>query len=106
MSAQYFPKIVKLTISPGGSLPSANIYTSDSVFWFNDTTENHKPVYRTKEVPPATVYWGVPPNPLPPQRESSQVVFGSPGTFVYRCSLHPSESPGTITVTDPPSATG
>jgi hypothetical protein len=95
-AAPYFPKIVKLTISPGGSLPSANIYTSDSVFWFNDTTVDHQPIYQN-------IKWGVPPSPLPPQRSSSQVVFGSNGTFVYKCSLHPNELPGTITVTDPPS---
>lgn len=103
MAAQYFPKIVKLTISPGGSLPSANIYTSDSVFWFNNTTADHQPIYQTQEG--TTVDWGVPPCPLPPQRSSSQVVFGDNGTYVYSCSLHPSESPGTITVADPPSTT-
>jgi plastocyanin len=98
MAATTLPKIVKLTISPGGSLPSASINTSDSVFWFNNTTENHQPVYTPSGGSP--VNWGVPPSPLPPQKESSQVVFSTPGTYVYKCTLHTTET-GTITVTDP-----
>ena len=94
------PKIHKLTIVAGGTLPSATINGDDSVFWFNNTTQNHQPQYAGSPKP-----WGAPPSPLPPQKSSSQVVFPNPtkgkkGTkqiFNYFCSLHPTEK-GTITV--------
>lgn len=98
MADSMYPKIVRLVISPGGTLPSASINTSDSVFWFNSTTEEHQPVYTPPGEQP--IIWGAPPTPLPPQKESSQVVFGSPGTFSYGCTKHSNEK-GTITVTDP-----
>jgi len=99
------PKINKLTIVTGGSLPSATINGDDSVFWFNNTAQNHQPQYK----PPAgpAVNWGVPPSPLPPQKSSSQVVFPNPTkgkkgakqVFNYTCSVagHGAEK-GTITV--------
>lgn len=100
MADTTLPKIVKLTISPGGSLPSADINTSDSVFWFNNTTHDHQPVYTPSGGSP--IYWGVPPSPLPPGKESSQIVFSTPGTYVYKCSIsgHSNET-GTITVANP-----
>src|SRR5437763_16921267 len=97
MADTTLPKIVKLTISPGGTLPSASINASDSVFWFNNTTESHQPVY-TPPLPASPVNWGAPPSPLPPQKESSQVVFPNTGTFTYTCALHATEKSGTITV--------
>lgn len=98
MADSTYPKIVKLTISTGGSLPSASINTSDSVFWFNNTTQDHQPYYTPSGG--SAINWGVPPSPLQPQKESSQVVFSTPGTYVYKCTLHANET-GTITVANP-----
>lgn len=87
------PEIVKLTIV-AGSLPSKTINRNDSVFWFNDTSDKYELYYNpgTGDIP-----WGKPPYPLPPKQPSSEVVFPSPGIFVYQDKLHPGQK-GTITV--------
>ena len=101
------PNIVRITISPGGEGTSVfpadtTISVHDSVFWFNDTSANHQPAYQPPTAvgqPPASpILWGPPPDPLPPQQTSSQVVFTTAGTYPYFCTIHTEET-GTITVT-------
>lgn len=92
------PQLKELTIVPGGSLPSAQVNGNDSVFWLNNTTQNHQLVYNS---PTGPVPWGQPPTPLSPRTTSSQVLFPNPSTatqvYNYSCTIHPSEK-GTITV--------
>jgi plastocyanin len=93
------PKTVKIAIASGTGgaavFPSTAIQTNDTVFWVNDTPQQHQPTFKPAGGQPIT--WGAPPIPLPPNGSSSQVVFETAGTFNYYCSLHPNET-GKITV--------
>lgn len=91
--------LIKLTINMGEPLPSATIDAGDSVFWFNNTSESYRLVYNQTN-PSEAIRWGTPPDPLPPQGVTSQVVFPGAETtekFVYTCLDHPDDK-GTITV--------
>jgi plastocyanin len=93
------PKIVQITIASGAGgsavFPSTAIQTNDSVFWVNNTSQQHQPTFKPASGQP--IPWGAPPSPLPPNQSSSQVVFDTAGIFNYYCSLHPNET-GQITV--------
>lgn len=93
------PSIVKITITegPGGKavFPNTSIQNLDSVFWLNQTGQNHQPAY---DSPNGQILWGPPPNPLPPGQTSSQIQFSTPGAYTYYCTLHAGET-GKITVT-------
>jgi len=96
------PQITKIVIAPGQGGASAvfpqntQINVFDSVFWMNNTTEAHQPAY--KPTPTSQpILWGQPPNPLGPQKTSSQVNFSTAGQYSYYCLLHPTET-GVITV--------
>lgn len=93
------PQTVKIAIASGSGgaavFPNTAIQTNDTVFWVNNTQQQHQPTFKPAGGQP--IAWGAPPNPLPPNQSSSQVVFDTPGTFNYYCSLHPTET-GQITV--------
>jgi len=93
------PKTVKIAIASGAGggavFPSTAIQTNDTVFWVNNTPQQHQPTFKPAGGQP--IAWGAPPSPLPPNHSSSQVVFDTAGTFNYYCSLHPKET-GQITV--------
>ncbi len=91
------PQIRKLTIEPGGTLPTVNINGGDSVFWYNNTSQSFELSYTPSGSSP--VRWGTPPNKLAPKQSSSQQVFPNPTTktpYVYKDLL--SSAQGTITV--------
>lgn len=94
-SGTVIPQIVKLTITAGAALPSATINTGDSVFWYNDTDQPYQLVYKSGE---SEVHWGDPPWPLPPHLSSSQIVFGTAGSYSYTCTAPPNIQGGTIKV--------
>ena len=94
------PQIRKLTIEPGGTLPSININGNDSVFWYNNTTKTFELAY-TPPTPPGSkaVRWGTPPDKLGPKQSSSQQVFPNPKqktSYAYKDLL--SSAQGIITV--------
>ena len=92
------PQIRKITIEPGGTLPSVKINGNDSVFWYNNTTQTFELAY----TPPGSstpVRWGTPPNKLGPKQSSSQQVFPNPKqktSYAYKDLL--SSAQGVITV--------
>ena len=95
------PTPVPIVIADGGGgkaiFPDTNIAIGDSVFWLNKTSLAHQPVYRNAVG--QLVLWGPPPEPLPPQKQSSQVVFYNAGSYRYSCAIpgHSGET-GLITV--------
>ena len=96
------PSIVQIVIADGGRgmavFPQdTQISANDSVFWLNQTSQDHQPAY-TNPTSGKQILWGTPPTPLPPQKTSSQVVFQTAGKYSYFCTLHQGET-GTITVT-------
>jgi plastocyanin len=96
-SGKLVPQIVKLTISTGATaLPSATVNSGDSVFWYNDTDEDYTLIYNAQGIRVAN--WGAPPGSLQPHKSSSQVVFGTKGSYSYTCALHSNLTAGTITV--------
>ena len=90
------PRTVKITISDSGGkiFPDTEINVNDLVFWFNNTSQQHQPAYNG---PNGVVLWGIPPNPLPPGKTSSQVSFTTKGEYSYYDELNPSQI-GKITV--------
>jgi len=94
------PNIAKVTI---GNTPAPTsifnpnpqtITQFDSVFWSNESTESHQPAPDGKD----DDLWVS--KPIPPNGQSSQVVFEDTGTFPYHCVKHPDNAAekGVITV--------
>lgn len=96
------PTPVRIAIADGGGgkaiFPDTHIAVGDSVFWLNQTSLDHQPVYKNPATG-QTILWGPPPQPLPPQKTSSQVVFQAAGSYRYSCAIpgHENET-GLITV--------
>ena len=93
----------KITINPGPPAkfnPSPQVIASnDTVFWFNaDQKEAHWPA-PSKADPTGYMNYQIPPN-----SQSGEAGFVTPGTVNYICILHDYES-GQITVKTPKAVT-
>ncbi|HET6842263.1 MAG TPA: hypothetical protein VFK06_11365 [Candidatus Angelobacter sp.] len=95
------PDIQKIIIEPsaGGTTFSPNsqiINLNDSVFWVNNTDQDHQPA------PDGGMNNQWVSQPIQPNSRSSQVVFDTvpPVSFSYHCAIHPNDptEKGVITV--------